>query len=172
MQLHDPDAFELRQALKAFESGDCMLSEVCEDLGIRPGPVYDEYVKRLKLAREVPDGRRIQLQIEHHVGFDRIYNDLPMLVKTIAECYHEFYLYDLADYEPLPDTEWVIFLVPSLGFVKLYTSLFYDLGCYVEVVFVDPGTVDDARELAERIRTTLDNFYRTRVEREESLSHG
>ena len=149
-----------------------MLSEICEDLGVRPGPVYDEYITRLKERKAMPTSNRVRVEVPHHSGFDRIYNDLPLIVKTVERSGHECYLYELADYEPLPDTEWVIFLVPGLGLVKLYTSLFYDLGCYVEIAFPDPLQSDTAERLARKVSENLNEFYRKRVEREKSLSHG
>ena len=172
MKLHDPDEFELRQALQIFGKGDSMLSEVCENLGVRPGPVYDAYVEQLKNARDIPPGHRVRVEIKQHAGFDRIYNDLPQLIDVISGKYPGCYLYELADYEPLPDTEWVIFFVPDLGFVKLYTSLFVELGCYVEIIHLDAGRRDAAEELAEEISNRLDEFYRSRVEKTISLSHG
>ncbi len=172
MQLHDPDGFELNQALQAFEKGNLMLHEICNDLGIRPGPVYDEYVKRLKESRGPPRTSLVRVDVEKHAGFDRIYNDLPLMVKTILSLYPQCYIYELADYEPLPDTEWVIFLVPRLGFVKLYTSLFYDLGCYVEVAFPEPNRGRRAKELATLLAKQLNEFYGTRMQKASSLSHG
>ncbi len=172
MQLHDPDTFELTQALRAFRKGDSMLSKICNDLGIRPGPVYDEYVTDLREMKGVPPSHNVRIDIEQHAGFDRVYNDLPIITNSISAIYPKWYLYELADYEPLPDTEWVIFFVPKLGFVKLYTSLFYDLGCYVEVTFLEPCQEGAARELATRISTALNEFYRKRVQKETSLSHG
>jgi len=172
VQLHDPDGFELKQALQAFEKGNLMLHEICNDLGIRPGPVYDEYVKRLKESKEPPSAHSVRVDVEKHAGFDRIYNDLPLMVKTILTLYPQCYIYELADYEPLPDTEWVIFLVPRLGFVKLYTSLFYDLGCYVEVTFPEPRNRRSAKDLATLLAQELNEFYRTRVQKDASLSHG
>lgn len=105
MKLHDPDEFELRQAIEIFEKGDSMLSDVCENLGVRPGPVYDAYVERMKDTREIPHGNRIRMEIKQHAGFDRIYNDLPQLIDVISRRFAGCYLYELADYEPLPDTE-------------------------------------------------------------------
>lgn len=172
MLLHDPDAFELKQALLAFDKGDLMLSEICENLGIRPGPVYDAYVTRLRETRAVPSSHGVRVDVDQHAGFDRVYNDLPVIINSISKVYTEWYLYELADYEPLPDTEWVIFLIPRLGFVKLYTSLFYDLGCYIEVTFPQSGQKNSASKLANKISRELNDFYRKRVEKEDSLSHG
>lgn len=172
MQLHDPDSFEMEQALHAFESGEVALSKICNDLGIRPGPVYDEYVRRLREGRQTPPDHSFRTDVEQHSGFDRVYNDLPIVIKTISQLYNEWYLYELADYEPLPDTEWVIFFLPRLGFVKLYTSLFYDLGCYVEILFPDAAQKESARNLAESIAAALNAFYRKNAQKEKSLSHG
>ncbi len=172
MQLHDPDTFELKRALEAFQEGGSMLSEICGDLGVRPGPVYDEYVTRLKEDKGVPTSNLVRFDVPHHSGFDRIYNDLPLIVKTVELTGQKCFLYELADYEPLPDTEWAVFLIPGLGFLKLYTSLFYDLGCYVEVVHPDPANGELARNTASRVSDSLNEFYRKRVEREKSLSHG
>lgn len=149
-----------------------MLYEICNDLGIRPGPVYDEYVDRLKESREIPKTYRVRVPVEQHVGFDRIYNDLPILINTISATYPECYLLELADYEPLPDTEWVIFFVPGLGFIRLYTSLFYDLGCYVDVIFPNRKQRNSAKRVANDIAEALNGFYRCRARKEVSLSHG
>lgn len=172
MQLHDPDPFELKQALTAFCRGNQTLPEICNDLGIRPGPVYDEYVNELKEGKSVPVEHKVRLEIEQHAGFDRVYNDLPILIEQISKRFPDCYLYELADYEPLPDTEWVVFFVPSLGFVKLYTSLFYELGCYIEVIIPDSSKKAAARDLAQEIRNALNRFYKSRTDREKSLSHG
>jgi hypothetical protein len=172
LKLHDPDEFELRQAIEIFEKGDSMLSDICENLGVRPGPVYDAYVERMKETRDIPPENRIRMEIKQHAGFDRIYNDLPQLIDVISGKFAGCYLYELADYEPLPDTEWVIFFVPELGFVKLYTSLFVELGCYVEVIYLEAGQRRAAEELAIDIVDKLNLFYRSRVERTISLSHG
>jgi hypothetical protein len=172
VQLHDPDSFELRQAIQAFHKGESMLSEICSEMGVRPGPVYDEYVNSLRETKEVPASHKVRVEVRQHVGYDRIYNDLPVMANTISADYGEWYLYELADYEPLPDTEWVTFLVPKLGLVKLYTSLFYDLGCYVEVAFLNPKQKNQAAELATRASTALDGLYAKRARRDTSLSHG
>lgn len=171
MKLHDPDEFELKQALKLFTRGDSTLSEICENLGIRPGPIYDAYVEEIKAARDIPPDHLVRIEIKHHTGFDRIYNDIPQLVKIITERFPDCFLYELADYEPLPDTEWVTFFVPEIGFVKLYTSLFIKLECYVEVVHLDIQKSGLARELATEISEKLDDYYRSRVERINSLSY-
>ncbi len=172
MSLHDPDAFELEQAFRTFRGGEQTLPEICNDLGIRPGPVYDYYVEDLKENREVPESNRVRVNVDQHAGFDRVYNDLPIMVNQISGKYPKYSLYELADYEPLPDTEWVIFFIPNLGFIKLYTSLFYDLGCYLEALIPDSSRKREAERLVEKMRIELNRFYREKSERETSLSHG
>ena len=171
MKLHDPDSFELRQAIRIFRSGEVPLTEICSSLGIRPGPVYDAYVAQLKEDRSIPEKSVVRKNVEKHIGIDRVYNDLPLLIKVMSHSGYDWYLYELADYEPLPDTEWVTFFLPGLGLVKLYTSLFYDLGCYIEVVHSKESDRDKAERLALSIVKDLNAFYGRRM-KHESLSHG
>jgi len=171
MKVHDPDSFELQQALRMFRCGELPLTEICSSLGIRPGPVYDAYVSQLKQDRAIPAENAVKENVEEHVGYDRVYNDLPLIVRAMSEAGYEWYLYELADYEPLPDTEWVIFFLPDLGLVKLYTSLFYDLGCYVEIVHAKRSDRARAEALASTIAKRLNSFYRGKM-KEQSLSHG